>query len=144
MDNHEKYIKRCFELAERGRGHVEPNPVVGAVIVKNGKIIGEGWHKKFGEPHAEVEAFRNAESDLEGATLYCNLEPCCHTNKKTPPCTPLIIKKGISEVVISNIDPNPEVSGKGLLQLSNSGIKVISGILEEKGKLLNKDFFGQF
>ena len=144
MIEHVKHIKRCFELAELGRGKVEPNPVVGAVIVKDGKVIGEGWHRIFGGAHAEVEAFSNTLVDVKGATLYCNLEPCCHEDKKTPPCTPLIIKKGISEVIISNIDPNPKVSGKGIAQLKQAGIKVVYGILEDEGKKLNEDFFIQF
>ena len=144
MSEHDKYIRRCFELAELGRGNVEPNPVVGAVIVKDGKVISEGWHQVFGGAHAEVEAFNNASESVEGATLYCNLEPCCHTDKKTPPCTPLVIKKGILEVIISNIDPNPKVSGQGTEQLRKAGIKVVQGILEDEGKELNKEFFKQF
>lgn len=137
----EKYIKRCFELAERGRGRVEPNPLVGSVLVKNGKIIGEGWHQYFGGSHAEVEAFNNAGEEAKGATLYCNLEPCCHKNKKTPPCAPLIISRGITKVVIANIDPNPEVNGKGLQLLREAGIEVVSGIMEKEGEILNKSFF---
>jgi len=90
-------MRRCFTLAQKGRRWVHPNPMVGAVIVKNGQIIGEGFHRYFGGPHAEVEAFNNAQEDVSGATLYCNLEPCCHTNKKTPPCTPLIISKKIKQ-----------------------------------------------
>lgn len=136
-----KMMKRCFRLAKKGRSRVHPNPMVGAVIVKNGKIVGEGYHRYFGGPHAEVEAFKNAEQDVAGATLYCNLEPCCHTNKKTPPCTPLIISKKIKRVVVSNIDPNPEVSGKGLQQLREAGIIVQSGLLAKEGEELNRFFF---
>jgi diaminohydroxyphosphoribosylaminopyrimidine deaminase/5-amino-6-(5-phosphoribosylamino)uracil reductase len=108
------YLDICFQEALKGIPYASPNPLVGAVLVKNGKIIGVGHHEKCGEAHAEVNAIRNATESVEGSTLYCSLEPCCHTNKKTPPCTDLIIKSKISKVVISNRDPNPEVSGKGL------------------------------
>lgn len=134
----EKYIHRCFELAELGSGFVSPNPLVGAVIVKDNKIISEGYHKKYGESHAEAIAIRNSKETLTGAALYCNLEPCCHTNKKTPPCVPLIINCGISRVIISNTDPNPEVNGKGIEMLKNAGIEVKTGVLEDEGKKLNK------
>lgn len=144
MVNHSKIMKRCFQLAKKGIGKVEPNPYVGAVIVKDDKIIGEGWHEYFGGPHAEVNAFQNAIADVKGATLYCNLEPCCHTNKKTPPCVPLVVEKGIAKVIISNIDPNPDVSGRGIEMLKNNGIEVISGILKEEGEILNSKFFSNF
>ena len=115
---------------------------MGAVIVKDGEIISEGWHKKYGGPHAEAEAIAKAKSgDIHGATLYCNLEPCCHTNKQTPPCTPLIISHKIKRVVISNIDPNPGVSGQGIRQLENAGIEVISGVHKQEGDLLNRFYF---
>jgi len=143
-DIHEKYIHRCFELALKGEGNVFPNPLVGAIIVKNGKVIAEGYHKKLGEDHAEAYAIKNAEQDLTGSTLYCNLEPCCHTNKLTPPCVPLIIKSGIKTVVISNIDPNPFVSGKGIEQLQKAGIEVVTGILKEEGELINYKYFEKF
>ena len=141
MNVDEKYIERCFELAKHGKGKVSPNPLVGAVLVKDNEVIGEGYHEYFGGPHAEVNAIKNAKGDLKEATLYCNLEPCCHTNKKTPPCTPLIIKHGIKKVVISNIDPNPSVSGKGIEQLKEAGIKIVSGILQRKGEEINNFFF---
>ncbi len=137
----EKYIKRCFELAAKGGSGVSPNPRVGAVIVKNGKIIGEGFHQYSGGPHAEVNAFDNCTSDTVGAELYVNLEPCSHTDKKTPPCAPLIIGKNISRLIISNTDPNPKVNGKGVDMIRNSGIRVTTGILEDDGKELNKFFF---
>ncbi len=137
----EKYIIRCFELAQKGKGYVSPNPLVGSVIVKDGKIISEGWHEEFGEPHAEANAINSAKEDLTGATLYCNLEPCCHKKKKTPPCVPKIIKAGIKKVVISNYDPNKEVAGKGMQQLKEAGIEVEAGILENEGKERNKFFF---
>jgi diaminohydroxyphosphoribosylaminopyrimidine deaminase/5-amino-6-(5-phosphoribosylamino)uracil reductase len=115
---------------------------VGSVITKNGAVISEGWHKKYGQPHAEAHAIANADqTQLEGATLYCNLEPCCHTKKQTPPCTPLIISHKIKRVVISNIDPNPKVAGEGVKQLREAGIEVISGICAEEGKLLNRFYF---
>lgn len=135
------FIRECFVLAKRGAGKVSPNPFVGSLLVKNGKIIGRGWHKKYGAPHAEVNAIINSKGNIEGATLYCNLEPCCHTNKQTPPCVPLIIKKKIKRVVISNFDPNKEVNGKGMGQLQKAGIKVTAGILENEGKELNKFYF---
>ena len=136
-----KCIEKCFKLARKGKGQVSPNPLVGALLVKNGKVIGKGYHKKFGEAHAEVDAIKNATENVAGATLYCNLEPCCHSNKQTPPCVPLIIKNKIKKVVISNLDPNVEVNGKGVKQLREAGIEVISGILEDDGKELNKFYF---
>lgn len=139
--NEKYYLKKCFKLAQKGRGQVSPNPLVGAVLVKNGKMIGQGWHKKFGEAHAEVNAIQNAKENVSGSTLYCNLEPCCHTNKQTPPCVPLIIRKKIKKVVISNPDPNKNVNGKGIKQLRDAGIEVITGILEDEGKALNKFYF---
>ncbi len=142
MKNRDRlFIQRCFELALRGSGFVSPNPLVGAVIVKNENVISEGWHEKFGQPHAEANAIAKASESLEGATIYCNLEPCCHTNKKTPPCAQAIIKNGIKKVVVANVDPNPNVAGKGLSLLSENGIEVISGIEEEKGEYLNRFFF---
>ena len=137
----EVYLKRCLELAAKGTGTVTPNPLVGAVLVKNGKVIGEGYHKKYGDVHAEVDALNNSRGDASEATLYCNLEPCCHTNKQTPPCVPLIIKKGIKKVVISNLDPNPDVSGEGVKQLREAGIEVIIDQLKNEGKELNKFYY---
>lgn len=137
----EKFIRRCFELAGRGAGYVSPNPLVGSVITKDGRIISEGLHEKFGEPHAEANAIKRTSENLEGATLYCNLEPCSHTDKKTPPCVPLIIERGIKKVVVSNIDPNPKVAGNGIEILRNSGIELVAGILEEEGNELNRFYF---
>jgi diaminohydroxyphosphoribosylaminopyrimidine deaminase/5-amino-6-(5-phosphoribosylamino)uracil reductase len=141
LTNQSKYINRCFELARRGKGFASPNPLVGAVLVKDGKVIGEGYHRKFGEAHAEVNAIKNATKEVTGSTLYCNLEPCCHANKQTPPCVPLIIKNKIKRVVISNLDPNQEVNGKAVQQLREAGIEVTIGILENEGKELNKFYF---
>ncbi len=139
--DHSKYIRQCFKLAEKGRGLVSPNPLVGTVIVKNGDIISTGYHKKYGSIHAEVDAIKNTKVDITGSTLYCNLEPCCHTKKQTPPCVPLIIQKKIQRVVISNFDPNNAVNGKGVKQLQEAGIEVITGVLENEGKDLNKFYF---
>lgn len=141
MNSDEKFIRRCFELARQGMGFVSPNPLVGVVIVQEGRIIGEGWHERYGQAHAEVNAFLNAREDVSGATLYCNLEPCCHIKKQTPPCVPLIISKKIVRVVISNHDPNPQVAGKGVERLRQAGIQVESGLLENEGEYLNRFYF---
>ncbi|MGK9367611.1 bifunctional diaminohydroxyphosphoribosylaminopyrimidine deaminase/5-amino-6-(5-phosphoribosylamino)uracil reductase RibD [Melioribacter sp. Ez-97] len=143
-DKDKEYILRCFELARKGLGKVEPNPMVGCVIVKGDKILSEGYHEYFGGAHAEANAINNAGETLEGSTLYCNLEPCCHTNKKTPPCVPLIINNKIKKVVISSVDPNPQVYGKGIEQLREAGIEVIVGILDDESKKLNKNYFESF
>lgn len=137
----EKYINQCLKLALKGIGKVSPNPLVGSVIVKNGRKISEGWHAAFGKDHAEAMAIKNAGDDISGATLYCNLEPCIHTNKKTPPCFPLIVQAGIKKVVIANQDPNPNVSGKSIAQMKKAGIEVVTGVLEKKGRELNRFFF---
>ena len=136
-----QYIQRCFELAQKGIGKVSPNPLVGAVIVKNNRIISEGWHAYHGAPHAEAMAINEARGNLEGATLYCNLEPCCHSKKKTPPCLPLVINSGIKRVVLSNSDPNPQVSGESIKQMRKAGIEVVENILEQEGRELNRFFF---
>jgi len=141
MNRDEFYIRRCFALAQNGTGRVSPNPLVGAVLVKNDQVIGEGWHPAFGQAHAEVRAFENAAEDPAGSTLFCNLEPCSHTNKKTPPCTPLVISHQIKRVVLSNIDPNPLVAGNGIQQMRKAGIEVITGVLESEGARLNRFFF---
>ena len=141
QSDHSKYIKHCFNLAKKGKGSVSPNPLVGAILVKNGKVIGKGYHKKYGSAHAEVNAINNSTEKVTGSTLYCNLEPCCHANKQTPPCVPLIIEKKIKKVVISNLDPNKEVNGKGVKQLREAGIEVITDVLEDEGKDLNKFYF---
>jgi diaminohydroxyphosphoribosylaminopyrimidine deaminase / 5-amino-6-(5-phosphoribosylamino)uracil reductase len=138
---HQYLLNECFKLAGKGKGLVSPNPLVGAVLVKNGKVIGKGYHRKYGTDHAEVNAIKNSKVDVAGSTLYCNLEPCCHTNKQTPPCVPLIIQKRINRVVISNLDPNPDVNGKGIQQLKKAGIEVITSVLENEGKELNKFYF---
>jgi len=127
-------------LATLGAGYVNLNPMVGAVIVKDGKILGKGFHKKYGESHAEINALADCDVLPEGATLYVNLEPCCHRGK-TPPCTDAIIKSGIAKVVIGALDPNPLVSGKGAAKLRESGLEVVAGVLEEECVRLNEVFF---
>lgn len=142
MDIHEKYMQRCIQLAGLGAGDVAPNPMVGSVIVYHGKIIGEGYHRKYGGPHAEVNAI-NSVSDqemLKKSTLYVSLEPCAH-HGLTPPCSDLIIKKEIPAVVIGTVDPFSEVAGKGIEKLETTGIKVVSGVLENECRELNKRFF---
>ncbi|MDH4233131.1 MAG: bifunctional diaminohydroxyphosphoribosylaminopyrimidine deaminase/5-amino-6-(5-phosphoribosylamino)uracil reductase RibD [Nitrospirota bacterium] len=134
------FIKRTLLLAERARGKTSPNPMVGALLVKNGRILSEGYHKKAGTPHAEVIAIDKAGEKASGATLYVSLEPCCHKDKRTPPCTEKIIVSGIRKVVIAMKDPNPKVSGKGVAELEKAGIQVIPGILEEKAKKLNEAY----
>jgi diaminohydroxyphosphoribosylaminopyrimidine deaminase/5-amino-6-(5-phosphoribosylamino)uracil reductase len=136
----EQHIKRCIELARMGSGNVSPNPLVGCVIVKKDKIIGEGYHKEYGKEHAEVNAIKNAKMDVSGATVYVNLEPCVIFGK-TPPCTDLLISKKISKVVCGTLDPNPNVNGKGLLKLKRAGIKIESGILKNECIELNEKFF---
>jgi diaminohydroxyphosphoribosylaminopyrimidine deaminase/5-amino-6-(5-phosphoribosylamino)uracil reductase len=134
-----KYMKRALELAQKGIGYTKPNPLVGAVIVKDNRVIGEGWHEYFGGPHAEINAFRNAAENVEGATMYVTLEPCSHYGK-TPPCAKAIVEKKIKRVVISMIDPNPLVAGNGIKILKDNGIEVTSGILELESKKLNEIF----
>jgi diaminohydroxyphosphoribosylaminopyrimidine deaminase/5-amino-6-(5-phosphoribosylamino)uracil reductase len=144
MMNHNHFMKLAQGLALRGTGHVSPNPLVGAVLVKNNEILSTGFHQGPGRPHAEIEAIKAAKEkgvSLDGATLYCNLEPCCHLNKKTPPCVPEIISAGIKTVVISNLDPNPEVNGKGVLALRSAGIEVLTGVEEQSGRIINEIFF---
>lgn len=122
-------------------GEVSPNPYVGAVIVKDGKIIATGYHKGSGHAHAELDAINNAKESLVGSTIYSNLEPCCHTNKKTPPCAQRLILERFSKVVISNLDPNPLVAGQGVKILREAGIEVITDILKDEGEILNEVFF---
>ena len=139
---HELFMRRCFELARLGAGMVSPNPMVGAVLVKDGAIIAEGFHAKHGGPHAEAALFQHfPETNLSECTLYINLEPCSHTKKLTPPCAPQIIERKVKRVVISNIDPNPQVAGSGVKQLQAAGIEVITGVLEAEGEALNEIFF---
>lgn len=142
MKVHEKYINRCLQLAKNGLGTTYPNPLVGSVIVYNDRIIGEGWHQKAGEPHAEVNAINSVkdESLLKKATIYVSLEPCSHYGK-TPPCSDLIISQGIKSVIIGTIDPFAKVAGRGIKKLMEAGCDVQVGILEKQCKELNKRFF---
>jgi len=135
-------MQRCLQLAENGLGQTAPNPLVGCVIVHNGKIIGEGYHQRFGEAHAEVNAFRSVMNQdlLKESTLYVNLEPCAHYGK-TPPCSDLIIEKNIPRVVIGNIDIHSSVSGKGIKKLQSAGVDVTVSVLENECTELNKRFF---
>lgn len=139
MNEHEKYMMHAIDLAEKGKGSVNPNPLVGSVIVKNGIIIGEGYHEKFGSAHAEVNAFNHATEDPEGADMYVTLEPCSHYGK-TPPCALKIIEKKVKRVFISQLDPNPLVSGRGVKLLKDAGIEVFVGINEEESKKQNEIF----
>ncbi|MBK0404176.1 bifunctional diaminohydroxyphosphoribosylaminopyrimidine deaminase/5-amino-6-(5-phosphoribosylamino)uracil reductase RibD [Adhaeribacter sp. BT258] len=138
----ELFMQRALELAENGAGFVRPNPMVGCVIVHNNQIIGEGWHQKFGGPHAEVNAIISVKDKnlLKESTVYVTLEPCSHFGK-TPPCADLLIKYGVQKVIICNEDPNPLVAGRGIIKLREAGIVVQSGFLAEKGSVLNRRFF---
>ena len=138
------YIARCIEIARRGEYYVAPNPMVGAVLVRNsdGQILAEGWHEKYGEAHAEVNCFRNLEgsiTNLKDCTLFVSLEPCSHYGK-TPPCAKLIIEKGVGRVVVGMLDPNPLVAGKGMQMLRDAGIEVVVGVMEQECRELNKRF----
>jgi diaminohydroxyphosphoribosylaminopyrimidine deaminase/5-amino-6-(5-phosphoribosylamino)uracil reductase len=133
------FMRRALALASAGRGRVEPNPLVGAVAVKQGRIIGEGYHRSFGGPHAEIEAMESTVEDLAGTTLYVTLEPCTH-HGKTPPCTEAIIRAGVRRVVVAHRDPNRAVSGGGLEALEKAGIEVTVGILEKEARRLNAPF----
>ncbi len=140
MHTEEKYMQRAIELAKKGQGMVNPNPLVGAVIVKDGRIIGEGYHEKYGQLHAERNALKNCTENPKGAALYVTLEPCCHYGK-TPPCTEAIIESGISSVVIGSPDPNPLVSGGGAEALRRAGIQVIEDFMRTDCDRLNPIFF---
>lgn len=136
----ESYIKLALEIAKKGKGKVAPNPLVGAIIVKDDKIIGAGFHEAFGGNHAEINAIQNAKQSVEGSTLYVNLEPCSHFGK-TPPCSEAIIRHKIKRVVIGTLDMNPLVSGNGIKALKQAGIEVKVGVLENECVQLNKFFF---
>lgn len=131
-------MRRALELAERGRYTVSPNPMVGCVIVRDGKVLGEGWHRRAGEPHAEIEALREA-GDARGATMVVTLEPCSH-HGRTPPCCDAVIASGVTRVVIAMTDPNELVNGRGLAALRAAGIEVITGVLESEARRLNEKF----
>lgn len=134
------FMNRAISLAARARGMTSPNPMVGAILVKNGRIIASDYHRKPGQFHAEALVINSAKERAKGATLYVSLEPCCHKNKRTPPCTEAIIRAGIKKVYVAMEDPNPKVSGKGIKELTAAGIEVFTGILEEKAKRLNEAY----
>lgn len=142
--HHEAYMRRCLQLAQSGSGFTAPNPMVGAVLVHNDRIIGEGWHKQIGTAHAEVNAVANVPDIdrhlISQSTLYVNLEPCNH-HGKTPPCTDLILRERIPNVVIGSVDDNPLVGGKGIARLKEAGVEVLSGVLEDECRYLNRKFF---
>ncbi|MBN1829286.1 MAG: bifunctional diaminohydroxyphosphoribosylaminopyrimidine deaminase/5-amino-6-(5-phosphoribosylamino)uracil reductase RibD [Deltaproteobacteria bacterium] len=135
-----RFMKRALALARRGEGYVSPNPMVGAVIVRNGAIIAEGYHRQYGQAHAEIEALGTSSTSSAGATLYVNLEPCTHFGK-TPPCIDRVIEAGIARAVIGAVDPNPLVAGKGIERLKEAGIDVTVGVLAEECFRLNESFF---
>jgi diaminohydroxyphosphoribosylaminopyrimidine deaminase/5-amino-6-(5-phosphoribosylamino)uracil reductase len=137
--NDEQWMKRALRLAEKGRGRTSPNPVVGAVLVKRGKAVGEGYHAKLGDAHAEIVALRQAREKARGAVLYLNLEPCTHYGR-TPPCVPQVIKAGVKRVVIGVEDPNPLVNGRGINALREAGLSVNVGVLEKECKRINEAF----
>ena len=137
IDNN--YMQRALDLATRGCGKVSPNPMVGAVIVKNGNILAEGWHSQFGKDHAEIVALKKLKGKADGSTMYVNLEPCNHYGK-TPPCVDAIINSKIKEVVIAMKDPNPRTNGKSIRKLRRAGVTVKTGVLKEKAELLNEAF----
>lgn len=140
MDEEGKFLKEALKLAKKGMGWTNPNPMVGAVLVKNNQIIGKGYHKRVGSAHAEIEAINSAKKDIKGASLYINLEPCIHFGR-TPPCVDEIIKSGIKRVVVSTMDPNPKMEGRGISKLQKMGILVSVGLLENEAKTLNEAFF---
>lgn len=138
--NDENYMQLALDLAQKGIGKVNPNPMVGAIIVKNNEIIGQGFHEQYGGLHAERNALANCISSPTGATMYVTLEPCCHYGK-TPPCTDAIIKSNLAKVIIGTLDPNQKVAGQGIAILKSASIEVIVGVLEEKCKAINEVFF---
>jgi diaminohydroxyphosphoribosylaminopyrimidine deaminase/5-amino-6-(5-phosphoribosylamino)uracil reductase len=135
----EHWMRCALELAERGRGHVEPNPLVGAVVVRDGQNVGEGWHQRYGQAHAEVNAFAEAGEAARGATLYVTLEPCCH-HGKTPPCTDAVLRAGVRRVVAAMADPFPQVAGQGAKLLRQAGVEVAVGMLESEARRLNAPY----
>jgi diaminohydroxyphosphoribosylaminopyrimidine deaminase/5-amino-6-(5-phosphoribosylamino)uracil reductase len=142
--SHERFMSRCFDLALLGAGKVSPNPMVGAVLVHENRIIGEGWHEQYGQAHAEVNCLKSVAPEnqhlIPSSTLYCSLEPCFH-HGKTPPCVELILENRIRKVVIANVDPNPKVGGQSVRKMVAAGIEVTTGVLEKEGRWLNRGFF---
>ncbi len=136
----EQLMRRTFRLALKARGMTSPNPMVGALLVRGGEILAEDYHRRAGTPHAEALVLARAGERARGAALYVNLEPCCHTEKRTPPCTREIIRSGVEKVIVAMRDPKPRVSGKGIAELERAGIQVRTGILEEEAKRLNEAY----
>ena len=137
---HERHMALALRLASRALGRTSPNPAVGAVLIKDGRIVGQGYHRRAGLPHAEIEALRRAGARARGATLYVTLEPCSHTGR-TPPCCDAILRAGISQVVIASKDPNPITNGRGLRRLRRSGVRVVTGVLRQEARRLNEPFW---
>lgn len=137
---HQKYVQKCLELARNGEGKVSPNPLVGAVVLdKDGNVVGEGWHAKYGEAHAEVNALNMAGEKVIGGTIYINLEPCSHWGK-TPPCADRVIESGVKRLVIGMTDPNPKVAGNGIKKVRDAGIEVVEDVLNAECRKLNEIF----
>ncbi|TET14056.1 MAG: bifunctional diaminohydroxyphosphoribosylaminopyrimidine deaminase/5-amino-6-(5-phosphoribosylamino)uracil reductase RibD [Dehalococcoidia bacterium] len=139
--NDEYYMRKALNLARRGLGKTRPNPMVGALIVRDGEIIGQGYHRRYGGDHAEIIATRDAKGDMSGATLYVTLEPCCHQGKKTPPCLDALLKYNLERVVIGTVDPNPQVNGKSIEVLRERGVETKVGVLSEECYRLNEVYF---
>src|SRR5262245_8970657 len=139
MGQDDTHMRRALQLAERGRGYVEPNPLVGAVVVRDGVVVGEGFHGRFGGPHAEVNALAQAGEKARGATLYVTLEPCCH-HGKTPPCTDAVLRAGVGRVVAAMADPFPQVAGQGVERLRAAGVAVDIGLCETEARRLNAPY----
>ncbi len=137
----EYYMRKALRLARRGLAKVSPNPMVGALLVRKGEIIGQGYHRRYGESHAEINAIQDARGEVSGATLYVTLEPCCHHRKKTPPCLDALIQANIQRVVIGTLDPNPQVKGRSIEALRRRGVETTVGILEEECAELNQVYF---
>jgi diaminohydroxyphosphoribosylaminopyrimidine deaminase/5-amino-6-(5-phosphoribosylamino)uracil reductase len=140
ISSDEKFMRMALRLAEKARGRTSPNPMVGAVVVMNGRVIASGYHHRAGEPHAEALALRKAGKAAKSATLYVTLEPCSHTNKRTPPCAPLVVASGVRRVVIAMRDPNPQVSGGGIRAIRKAGIEILAGVLEAEARKLNEAY----
>src|SRR5580658_5951884 len=140
-EHDQTWMRRAIALAMRGRGAVEPNPMVGCVIVKEGKVLGEGFHEEYGGAHAEPNALAGCLVEAAGATAYVTLEPCCHLEKKTPPCVPLLIRARLKRVAVGCLDPNPMVAGQGMDQLREAGIFAQSEVLSAPCRQLNAAFF---
>ena len=139
--NDEYYMRKALNLARRGLGKTSPNPVVGALIIRDGGIIGQGYHRRYGGNHAEINAIRHAREDISGAALYVTLEPCCHHGKKTPPCLDVLLKHNLGRVVIGTMDPNPQINGRSIEVLRERGIETKVGVLSEECHRLNEVYF---